>query len=242
MRFKKIEEIKKATSAVSQILSNITNGDLEVGSQLPSERTLAEEMGISRNSVREALSILQALDVVERKTGSGTYVRCITGLDFGNKKRLKEVKETEDLLEIWEARKEIEQSLVQFAIDRASNEELAKLAKPLEAMRRAMSEQDFVGYLNADDDFHLFIAKCATNSPLEKALLTLKKSISYELVKIRSMEYTRTFADECFSDHERLFRALENRDGRAASREVADHLDKLGSFLEQRLKNRKGEL
>jgi len=242
MRFRKIEEIKKATSAVYQILNAIETGELEVGSRLPPERTVAEQMGISRNSVREALSILQAIGIVERKTGSGTYIRQNTRFHLYAQETLKKLRETEDLLEIWEARKEIEESLVRLAIDRASNEELAELAKPIKTMKRALSKGNFSDYLQADTAFHVGIAKCAKNSALENALSLLKDAISYELVQVRSLEYTRVFAKDCFADHERLFRAIRKRDKRAAAREVADHLDKLGVFLEDRLKEKKGGL
>ena len=59
--------------AVAYIYELINNGTLEVGSRLPTERSISVQLGIGRNSTREALSILHGMGIIERKQGSGNY-------------------------------------------------------------------------------------------------------------------------------------------------------------------------
>ena len=66
---------KKATYVAEQIIDAIKQGAYQIGDKLPSERDIAKQMKVSRNSVREALSALQILGVIESRPGTGTYIR-----------------------------------------------------------------------------------------------------------------------------------------------------------------------
>ena len=60
--------------AIAYIIDRIKEGSLQLGSKLPPERRIAEELGIGRNSIREAISILHGMGLIERVQGSGNYV------------------------------------------------------------------------------------------------------------------------------------------------------------------------
>jgi len=74
MPFEKVRPRKVSAIAAEQIIEAIKNDSFPVGSKLPSEFELAEQMGVSRPSIREALSALQAVGLIESKPGSGNYV------------------------------------------------------------------------------------------------------------------------------------------------------------------------
>ncbi len=81
MQFDKVEQEKKTYIKVSeQIIRTIIEGHYQIGDKLPPERKLAEQMGVSRNSIREALGTLQALNIVSSHPGSGTYVESLPAL------------------------------------------------------------------------------------------------------------------------------------------------------------------
>src|SRR6056297_2305135 len=108
MNFKKIEEPKRKSSSVAeQIIDAINRLEFALGDRLPSERRIAEQMDVSRNSVREALSALQVIEVVETKAGSGTYVKNLPN-EVNITNALNMAQAGEDLLEVWEARREVE--------------------------------------------------------------------------------------------------------------------------------------
>jgi GntR family transcriptional repressor for pyruvate dehydrogenase complex len=75
MPFEKVKTKRKHLFVAEQILSAIKQGLYEPNTKLPPERVLAEKMGVSRNSVREALSALQVLNIIESRAGDGTYVK-----------------------------------------------------------------------------------------------------------------------------------------------------------------------
>lgn len=66
--------IKKSVSVAEWLIAAIREGEYEVGDKLPLERALAEELGVSRTVVREALSSLQVAGFIEPRVGDGTYV------------------------------------------------------------------------------------------------------------------------------------------------------------------------
>ena len=74
MSFKKVRPRKVSAIAAEQIVDAIQRGDYPVSSKLPSEFELAELMGVSRPSIREALSALQAMSIIESRPGSGNYI------------------------------------------------------------------------------------------------------------------------------------------------------------------------
>ena len=75
MPFKHIEEPKKkSVNVAEEIMRAIREGEFKPGENLPAERKMAAQMGVSRNSIREALSALQIVGMVESKAGSGNYV------------------------------------------------------------------------------------------------------------------------------------------------------------------------
>lgn len=79
MPFEKVRPRKVSAIAAEQIVAAINRGDYPVGSKLPSEFELAEQMGVSRPSIREALSALEAMSIIESRPGSGNYVLRMPG-------------------------------------------------------------------------------------------------------------------------------------------------------------------
>jgi len=101
--FKKITETKTRTAhVVDQILAVIRRGEYKEGDGLPPERIIAQQMNVSRNCVREALSALQIGNILETKVGAGTYVRNPTGAEVDMGQVLSLAKDSRDLLQIWE--------------------------------------------------------------------------------------------------------------------------------------------
>jgi len=232
MVFKRIEKNrKKSAYAVEQILNAIRCGEYRVGDKLPSERVIAKQMGISRNSVREALSALQIMGVIESKPGDGTYVCDSTK----NKSRVDHiltlVRENEDLCDIWEARKEIEASLVKFAVDRANVRAINRIQYYLEKMRRAIDAGDSAKYLNIDKKFHLAIAKAADNSLLEGILHPLVTITDEYLLENINLDHLLTRCKESLKEHEAILNAIKSRDEVAGIKAIYIHFEKVERYF-----------
>ena len=78
-KFRKIEHTRVAQAVVEQFEQMILHGTLRDGEKLPGERELAEQMEVSRQTLREALKSLEELGLVEAKPGGGTYIADIVG-------------------------------------------------------------------------------------------------------------------------------------------------------------------
>ena len=84
MEFEKIKQVKfqrKSTIIAEQILEKIKHGEYKSGAKIPPERTLAEQMGVGRPSIREAISALQIVGILESRPGDGSYVADPGGFD-----------------------------------------------------------------------------------------------------------------------------------------------------------------
>ena len=135
MVFEKVETKRKHLYVAEQILRAIKEGIYKPEDKLPPERVLAEEMGVSRNSIREALSALQVLNIVESRTGDGTYVKkSVEKVDIESQ-ILPILEESESPFKIFEARSALELGVVELAIDNASSEDIGRIEDALNHMR-----------------------------------------------------------------------------------------------------------
>lgn len=162
--------------AVEQIKDYIEQMALESGHQLPSERQLSEQLGISRNSVREALRILEIMDVIEIKPGSGSYVKDAEDEHFvlalGE-----QPKDYETLREHFEIRQILEPRAAGLAAQRATGAIIAEMAYQIDAFRQGMEDGDMTGMILADTEFHRLIAEATQN----KMLGSLNETITHYL-------------------------------------------------------------
>ncbi len=231
--FKEISRSKRKSAYVAeQILAAIKRGEYKKGDRLPAERAIAEQMKVSRNCVREALSALQLSSILESKVGAGTYVRNPVDSKVDIEQALNLAKDTKDLVEIWEARKEIEIVLVKLAIDRATSEDLVNITRHLEEMRDAVRAEDPQGYLAANETFHLAIADSANNLPLQSALRALHAFTNKELLDNVNVGYVIEGMEKSLREHKNILESIRNGDKPGAAEAINAHFRELESYFE----------
>lgn len=196
----------------------IAEQGLVAGARLPAERELAQQLGVSRPSVREALIALEIEGWVEIRGGSGVYV-CDKPGDGGETPSL-----GESPAELMQARLVLESAVVTLAAARATKEGLQRVEKALAAMR----EQHAQGFkpVEADRRFHISIAEMTGNAVLVELVgklfdgrhspLSARMSSEAE----SSPQIWRVALDE----HEAIYRALEARSPQAAVAALGGHL------------------
>jgi len=235
MLFQKIEQTKtKVAYVAEQLMNAIRRGEYQIGDKLPSERFIAEQMNVSRNSVREAMSALQISQIVETKVGDGTYVKNLPKSKADIEKALSLAKDSADLLEIWEARKEIEITLIKLAIKRATSKGLDIITDHLATMRDAVRTQDTKGYLAANERFHLAIADSAQNLPLRNALGALHNFTNKELLDDVNRAYVVAGMEKSLKEHEDILEAICNGDEEAGIKSIEAHFRELESYFESK--------
>jgi GntR family transcriptional regulator, transcriptional repressor for pyruvate dehydrogenase complex len=179
------------------------------GSRLPPERELAEKLGVSRNTVREALKRWEALGIILRKKGSGTFLQADVGIN-DSFLSLRFKNDSANMLHALEVRRIIESESCVLAAQRASAEDLLEIEQRLIEMERVHLA---VGSAGAEDwAFHTSIYRASGNPLLLQMLNGIYDSMH---AFFESPPEQALFADS-FPLHRDLFNAICQRDGEAA--------------------------
>ncbi|KTS17042.1 FadR/GntR family transcriptional regulator (plasmid) [Pantoea dispersa] len=179
------------------------------GSRLPPERELAEKLGVSRNTVREALKRWEALGIIVRKKGSGTFLQAEVGLhDSFLSLRFKN--DSANMLYALEVRRIIESESCVLAAQRASADDLLEIERRLEEMERVHLA---IGSAGPEDwAFHTSIYRAAGN-PL---LLQMLNGVYDTLHAFFESPPEQALFSDSFPLHRELFNAIRARDSQAA--------------------------
>ncbi|TBL76335.1 FadR/GntR family transcriptional regulator [Paenibacillus thalictri] len=186
---------------VEQIVQLLVSGQLKPGDKLPPEMELVEMLNVSRPVLREALSSLETLEVITRKTRGGTYFNKKIG---SNPFSVMLALSVDDLPTLIEARMALELGLVTIAAEKITDAQLARLKQTIDQI--AGSENNHYG--DIDIEFHRIICESANNPIVEgmsDSLLMLIHERMNKETKFREREVTVRF-------HTEIYNALANRD------------------------------
>jgi GntR family transcriptional repressor for pyruvate dehydrogenase complex len=207
--------------ALDQLKRFILDGDFAPGHRLPSERELAERLGIGRNSVREALKVLEAVGIVESRIGEGTFLTAQTGTSIGRTIGFSLAVWGGTIVEILAARQMLEIEAARVAAQNATQEHLRDIAYELQRMDENR-EQPLV-YLAADMNFHRLIGKATQNTIVARVLGNLIDLLEEILSEVQSDNLPT--ADEGPGTHRALYNAIAARDPNVAAELMRQHLD-----------------
>lgn len=217
--FKPVESRRLYQQIADQIRELIDRGGFEAGMRLPPERDLAQQLGVSRPSLREALIALDVEGHVEVRNGSGVY---ISAARQGPAPR-KTAAMGESPSQLMEARSVIEGELVVLACARMTEATRTRLRDLLKGMEAAIERRR--ARVDLDREFHLALAETSGNAILSRLVGELfDERHSPISAKISSrFESTRTWR-EALKEHEAILKAVEARDPIAAQAAMRAHL------------------
>jgi GntR family transcriptional regulator, transcriptional repressor for pyruvate dehydrogenase complex len=213
-----------------KLLDYLLSGEIEPGTKIPSERQLADGLGVGRSAVREAIKSLSLLGLLDVRQGDGTYLSR-SGSDL--LPRVIEwglLLEEPQLTDLLEARTEIEIVVAGLAATRAGEAELTALHERLEAMRAAGADVD--AYVEADIAFHLEIARMSGNGILANLLTSLRS-----LLRVWA-ERVLHYAGETGTSlamHEPIVAAIASGDAEAARAAMKAHMERANRRLREAL-------
>ncbi|UPO77773.1 FCD domain-containing protein [Arthrobacter sp. Helios] len=147
---------------IEQFRSRITRGDWPVGLRIPTEQALVEQLGVARNTVREAVRALANNGLLDIRQGSGTYVIATSELAGVMQRRFAQ-DSTEDVTELL---RELAASGARLAAQRRTDADLERLEVLLEQRDRAWDYGGLENYLEADAQFHRAIVAASHNASL----------------------------------------------------------------------------
>jgi DNA-binding FadR family transcriptional regulator len=228
--FAQVVVARASSSIAKQIRGAILEGKLSEGERLPPERELAEQFGVSRVTVRDALRALEAMGLIDVRVGArgGAFVTAPTGSVVAqtmSDMMMMHVLTPEDIVE---ARLIVELGTVTLATTRANDEDLAALRDHDTHAREALAAKTYTREISWD--FHALLAHAAQNAAVEGLSHSFRSSLSMH--PIRTREGARAH-ERTVDEHGRILEAVAKRDGTTARREMAKHLLR-GTGLEER--------
>ncbi len=155
-------------TAQEEIKAYIVGNSLKSGDPLPAEAELAQQLNISRNSLREAVKALEAVGILEARAGAGLFVRAFSfdsildNLAYGMQFDLKQ------LIDILEVRHRIEYGMADRVVEVVTDDQIRRLESVLERMRAVAEQGRYVA--DYDQEFHQLLYENVGNSVLSKIL------------------------------------------------------------------------
>ncbi|OLN30215.1 FadR/GntR family transcriptional regulator [Desulfosporosinus metallidurans] len=220
---KPIKTRKIYEQIVDQIGQLVAEGQLKPGDRLPSERELVERFQVSRASIREAISALEMMGLIEVRSGEGTYIREVNIDSVVAPLAWMLFIEKDTDLELYEARKILEVQAAGLAAERAEDDEMSDMFEALEIMRVDLQKQ-LLGE-EADHHFHYAIARATHNKILFRLMNTISDTMQKTLKSSRSKLYEDTNSPErLYKEHLLIYEAIKNHDAESAQKLMLAHL------------------
>jgi GntR family transcriptional regulator, transcriptional repressor for pyruvate dehydrogenase complex len=212
-----------ADKVASQLKKAISQGIFKVGDRLPSERELADQMGVSRPSVREAIQQLALLGILDTVHGGGSVVKNLTEQEIQRPIELIFAEDTQRVLELTEIRLFMEAWAVRKAAKNRTSADLDQMHRCLEQM-----EDDFAKGINRfelDLMFHNAIASATHNVIYLHFINSVYGLINYSIkIHRERVLYGRQDQMRILKDHRKIYDAIGDRDPDAAEAAIKDHL------------------
>ena len=219
----------RTETAIARIRDLITSGELAPGSRLPPEHELAAQLGLSRNTAREAVRALVTARVLDVRRGDGTYVTSLTPeLLLEGVGAAVELMRDDGVLEVLEVRRYLEPAATALAASRIDAAGLKALRATIGRMREAGDDEEFVAQ---DATFHAGVADAAGNG----TLASLLAGLSSRTMRVRVLR-AMTGADALQStidQHEAIYAALAAGDPNLAHALAVQHVVTTESWLRQ---------
>ena len=220
---------------VAELLAQrLANGYWPVGSRLTAERQLAEELQVSRSSLREVLQQLISKGLLESRVGGGTYVMSTKPIGFTDPMLILFKENPEYRFDVLEIRHALEGNAAWYAALRATDDDKAHIKTCFERMIQLHGSPDPMEEARADAAFHLAIVEASHNLVLLHVMRglfdLLQNSISHNLDKLYTLP--RVF-EPLSQQHRALMEAVLAGNPEAARQAAQHHL----TFVEESIKD-----
>lgn len=218
---------------INQFTKMIKKGDLEIGDKIPPERNLAEQFGVGRSTIREAIKSMTSMGLLEARLGEGTFVRRVDSDDIKQQLQWSLYLDPVPFNELVELRKILEIKTIKKAALNRTEKEIVELEFWIDAMRKDNKAQR-----NKKNDlmFHMTIAKASNNKMIYNLLDLIRMSLEewFENVLEDPMH-----VENSIHEHELILEAIVKRDIDQAVKFMESHLELGEQRLFQRIKLKK---
>ncbi|MEU8590665.1 FadR/GntR family transcriptional regulator [Streptomyces sp. NPDC048664] len=200
---------------IAELRNQITSGEWPVGSRIPTEPELVEQLGVARNTVREAVRALAHNGLLDIRQGSGTYVVATSELAGVMHRRFADA----DPSHVAELRATLESGAAQLAAARRTERDLRQLDALLRRREAAWESGDAEAFVTADFTFHMAVVAASHNEVMTEMYADLSEVLRDWLRDDVGEELT----PETYMGHTALVDAIRAGDGGAAAAAAASY-------------------
>lgn len=224
-----VRKIRLYESIVKQIQKLITSGSLQPGDKLPPERELAEELKVSRTSIREALRALEMMGYLESRVGvkGGTYIKEVSFSNIVSPFSESLLQHDEFVVDLLETRLVLEIEVARLAAIRRTEKDLEELDRAVRLMETDI-ENGGVG-LTGDNEFHRVLANASANRVLQEFV-----NLCGNLLEIEREDHLKHQEGEprrALEEHKQIVEAIRAKDSGWAQEIMEGHLLKPSELI-----------
>lgn len=213
---------KSYMKVINYIKMQIRHGELSIGGKLPAERELSEILGISRNSVREAIRTLDNMGIIESQHGAGNFLTGKFESSLEESLSMLFLLNQIDYNQISQLRRALELEALLLAIDNISDQEIHSLNHMLSQLEKETEENNVI----LDKRMHYTIALASKNTLIVSILQALSEVLDRFIIDLRreilSQDDSRRGLMEA---HNEMIKSLMTRDKKLAYEAINKHFD-----------------
>lgn len=207
----------------------IIDGELRPGEKLPPEREIAEQLNVSRNSVREAIRIMDMTGVITSQQGSGNYITCEFQKSLAETMTMMFAMDQIDYKQISQIRQALERLALSLAVTQATDEQIAEMEKLVEKLDQSSDDEKNVVL---DKKIHFTLAQASGNVLVLDFLEACSGVIDMFIKDVRE-EILRTEErkDRLNQCHRKLVEALKEKDENKGLEALDEHFTMINQIL-----------
>ncbi|MDR1922254.1 MAG: FadR family transcriptional regulator [Candidatus Adiutrix sp.] len=232
---KTITKLSAVDEVFNYLHQRIASGELPEGHRFPTQDLMAEEFGVSRSTVREAINKLTLLGFLSAKPGVGTIVVNSSASGYVSAVGQHIFLKSTDVIEFMEARLYLEQTAVKLAVRRASKEDIKNLNRMLIEQGRNVGDGDRFSRL--DSEFHRALIEISQNKVMMQFLGLIWDGLSQFITEVTRI---KTAASHAYVFHARLVKHITDRNLEKAELTLVEHLHDVAVNIEEHFKEHAG--
>ena len=218
--------MNKKNSAAADVLEEFKrrciNKEMNDGDKLPDQNQLANELGVSRISLREAIHTLTLMGALEKRPGFGTVVRSALQIMHIEYLFPPTLSDKSNFFEFMVFRKYIESAAVELAAIYAKEEDISTLEKLLQEMELSLKNKQWDECAETDNFFHVEVGRASHNRFILWQVINSRSHHDQFMRKVKLV--LKDIMKDSVEDHRRIFIAIKNRDPAAAKNQMRAHL------------------
>jgi GntR family transcriptional repressor for pyruvate dehydrogenase complex len=232
MTLSPIKKSSAATKVFETLHEMIATGRFQRGEKLPPQDELARQLGVSRNTLREAVNKLSTMGLLVSRQGVGTVVEPPTPGGYLTALSGQFLLDPLSVREFIEARICIERAMVRLAVARAQPQGIAEIGDILQEQHAALQQADWAEFTRHDTAFHFKLAEMSGNRVLRKFLETIQDMLQRFIGEVSQLPGAIA---EAYAYHTRVSGAIAAKDADLAEKEIVRHLFDVVGRIESNL-------